>query len=150
DGLEYATRLRGAGVPVELLHYAGQFHGFLNFDAILGAARDGLERIGETLRDALHGRPTANRTIELTDEPAATERPVRGSVKQAATATLMAWQSLGHWADTLLRLASPPLATAAGMVLLPVLAPVSWATSAVHARLHRMQAQETFTAGRAP
>src|SRR4029453_10265029 len=33
DGLDYAMRLRAAGVPVELLHYAGQIHGFLSFDA---------------------------------------------------------------------------------------------------------------------
>jgi acetyl esterase len=150
DGLDYAARLRQAGVAVELLHYAGQFHGFLNFDAILGAARDALERIGETLHGALHGRQPANRTLELTDEAVATQRPVRGAAKQAATATLMAWQSFGHWADTMLRLASPPLATAAGMALSPLLAPASWATSAVHSRLHRLQANQTYPADRTP
>jgi acetyl esterase len=144
DGLDYAARLREAGVAVELLHYAGQFHGFLNFDAILGAARDGLERIGEALHGAFHGAQPANRTLELTDEAAATQRPVKGTARQAATATLMAWQSLGQWADTLLRLASPALATAAGMALSPLLAPASWATSAVHSRLNRLQAKQTF------
>lgn len=42
DGLSYAAQL--AGVPVGLLHCSGQFHGFLNFDSVIGAARDALGR----------------------------------------------------------------------------------------------------------
>lgn len=70
DGLAYTDLLREAEVAVELLHYAGQFHGFLNFDGVLRAARDALDRIGAALRHAL--RPTTgqsavgvDRTVEL-------------------------------------------------------------------------------------
>src|SRR5574337_811443 len=49
DGLAYATRLRAAGIPVELLHYPGQAHGFLNFDSIIGSARDAQKRMGTAL-----------------------------------------------------------------------------------------------------
>lgn len=67
DGLAYAARLRADGVPVQLLHYAGQFHGFLNFDAVLRAARDALDRIGDALAAACHGSAAArpDRTLEL-------------------------------------------------------------------------------------
>lgn len=67
DGLAYAARLRAEGVPVRLLHYAGQFHGFLNFDAVLRAARDALDRIGDALAAAFEGGPAAcaDCTLEL-------------------------------------------------------------------------------------
>ncbi len=62
DGLAYTRRLRAAGVPVTLLHYTGQFHGFLNFDAVLRTARDALERIGAAVGVALGtGAPDAPR-----------------------------------------------------------------------------------------
>ena len=57
DGLDYAARLRAADVPVQLLHYQGQFHGFLNFDSINGAGRDALQRIGDALREAFGRQP---------------------------------------------------------------------------------------------
>ncbi|HMN21536.1 MAG TPA: alpha/beta hydrolase [Ottowia sp.] len=68
DGLSYAQGLRRAGVPVQLLHYPGQFHGFVNFDGLLRMARDALDRIGEALRLALAPEPQdapANRTLEI-------------------------------------------------------------------------------------
>lgn len=68
DGLSYAQRLRQAGVPVQLLHYPGQFHGFVNFDGLLRTARDALDRIGEALRLALAPEPQpapANQTLEI-------------------------------------------------------------------------------------
>jgi len=69
DGLAYAALLRQAGVPVQLLHYAGQFHGFLNFDAVLRAARDALDRVGDALSQALASQRvsvvTPNCTLEL-------------------------------------------------------------------------------------
>jgi acetyl esterase len=59
EGLAYVRRLRDAGVPVELLHYPGQIHGFMSFDRVLVGARDALERTGSLLeqafRDGLHG-----------------------------------------------------------------------------------------------
>lgn len=54
DGLAYAARLREAGVPVELLSYLGQFHGFLNFNGVLRAARDALDRMGAIMGRVLN------------------------------------------------------------------------------------------------
>ena len=59
EGLAYVRRLRDAGVPVDLLHYPGQIHGFMSFDRVLVGARDALDRTGSLLeqafRDGLHG-----------------------------------------------------------------------------------------------
>jgi len=59
EGLAYVRRLRDAGVPVDLLHYPGQIHGFMSFDRVLVGARDALARTGSLLetafRDGLHG-----------------------------------------------------------------------------------------------
>lgn len=49
EGVHYAERLREAGVPVRLLHYPGQIHGFLTFDRVLAGARDALRRLGDEL-----------------------------------------------------------------------------------------------------
>ena len=53
DGLAYVQRLRQAGVAVDLLNYAGQFHGFLNFNGVLRSARDALDRMSEALQRSL-------------------------------------------------------------------------------------------------
>lgn len=71
DGLAYAAQLRAAGVPVDLLHYAGQFHGFFNFNGVLRSARDALNRVGRSLKQALRGPVNGSgyavdRTTELT------------------------------------------------------------------------------------
>jgi acetyl esterase len=59
EGIAYVRRLREAGVPVELLHYPGQIHGFMSFDRVLLGARDALDRSGSLLGRAfgngLHG-----------------------------------------------------------------------------------------------
>ena len=59
EGIAYVRRLREAGVPVELLHYPGQIHGFMSFDRVLVGARDALDRVGSLLagafRDGLPG-----------------------------------------------------------------------------------------------
>ena len=62
-------------MPVELLHYAGQFHGFINFDSVISAARDALDRIASALGQALSGHPDAapNRTVEIVDTATAGE-----------------------------------------------------------------------------
>ena len=52
EGLEYAARLRGAGVPVRSLHYPGQIHGFVSFDRVLSGGRDALDRLGTHLAEA--------------------------------------------------------------------------------------------------
>ncbi len=48
EGRLYAGRLRDAGVDVEEVCFAGQPHGFVNFQ--LPAAADAFERIGAWLR----------------------------------------------------------------------------------------------------
>jgi acetyl esterase len=69
DGLAYAAQLREAGVPVDLLLYSGQFHGFINFNGVSRAARDALDRMSEALRLALNAPAdspvAADRTREL-------------------------------------------------------------------------------------
>ncbi|BAT61419.1 carboxylesterase NlhH [Variibacter gotjawalensis] len=67
DGLHYAQLLRNAGVPVEIAHYAGEFHGFLNFDTVVAAARDALNRIAIALVDAFDDKRIVDRTTEIAD-----------------------------------------------------------------------------------
>ena len=45
EALDYASRLVDAGIPVQVIHYPGQFHGFVSFDRVLGGATDALDRI---------------------------------------------------------------------------------------------------------
>jgi len=54
EDLHYAERLRAARVPVRVLHYPGQIHGFLTLDRVLMGARDALDRLGEQLRALFH------------------------------------------------------------------------------------------------
>jgi acetyl esterase/lipase len=89
DGLDYGARLRAAGVPVELLHYAGQFHGFLNFDSVIGAGRDALLRIGAALTAAFRGDLPANRTIEIGDGSALAVPVVLSAANELAVTTLL-------------------------------------------------------------
>lgn len=93
DGLAYAARLRRAGVPVQLLHYAGQFHGFVNFDASLHAARDALGRIGAALVDAYAGT-TPDRTCEIAADAASL--PVN-PILDATIAALMTAERWEQW-----------------------------------------------------
>ena len=93
DGLAYAQRLRDEGIPVELLHYPGQFHGFVNFDAILRTSRDALHRIATSLAGALEARAddAPNRTIEIGP---------RGAVRQTLLSDLFVASLLaGEWAE---------------------------------------------------
>lgn len=53
EGLRYARRLAASGVPVRLIHYPGQFHGFLSFDAVLHGASDAFGRVGRAVRSFL-------------------------------------------------------------------------------------------------
>lgn len=50
---EYAERFVSAGVPLHLLHYPGQFHGFLSFDRVLAGGRDAFDRIARVFRSAI-------------------------------------------------------------------------------------------------
>jgi acetyl esterase len=144
DGLAYAAKLRAGGVPVHLLHYPGQFHGFLNFDTVLVAARDGLRRAAASLRSAFDGEAPIDGTVEVGDPPSRHLGVVRRVASRSATATLMGWRAVEAWTDTLARLAAPRLATVAGAFLRPLLRPARWARSAMTARLHPLHAACTY------
>jgi acetyl esterase len=122
DGLEHAARLRAADVPVELLHYAGQFHGFLNFDALIDAGRDALARIGAALARALHDDIYDDRTIEVADA-----RPSGAWDKgvDLANTMLMAWEAVGLWSETLPRLVSPRVGKLSGILTRPWFLPAA-------------------------
>jgi acetyl esterase len=56
EALEYAHKLAEAGVPVQVLHYPGQFHGFISFDRVLAGGSDALDRLGLALRRGFESR----------------------------------------------------------------------------------------------
>ncbi|MCA0244822.1 MAG: alpha/beta hydrolase [Proteobacteria bacterium] len=150
DGLDYAARLRAAGVPVELLHYAGQFHGFMNFDSLLGAGRDAQARIGAGLAAAFKGQATPDRTIEIGDAAAPRERaPLAQHSADWLSMGLLAWIALGRWCDTLSRLAAPRTSAASGWLLRPMLAPAKFVGRRLGARLDRLAAIQTYAKERA-
>jgi acetyl esterase len=55
ERIDYAERLRAAGVPLRLLHYPGQIHGFVTFDRVLAASSDALHRLGTQLARSFAG-----------------------------------------------------------------------------------------------
>jgi acetyl esterase len=147
DGLDYAAKLRDAGVPVELLHYPGQFHGFLNFDSILSAGRDGLERIGNALAAALHQVPAPDRTIEITAHDERQRSRLRTAARDVTAAAMMAWESAEQWVDTGLELAAPPLSRLYRPLLGPWLLPGAWVREQLGSRLERLEAKQTHPTG---
>jgi acetyl esterase len=52
---DYAWAVARAGVPVHLLHYPGQFHGFMSFDRVLVGAGDALDRVCRALSAVFAG-----------------------------------------------------------------------------------------------
>lgn len=141
DGLDYAARLRAAEVPVQLLHYPGQFHGFLNFDAINAGARDALQRIGEALTlafDGIHG----DATVEIAD---ASERS--GLVGETAGATLAIWNATDGWRDALLLQLSPRLARITHWALGPYRASTRLLRRCLNTSAERQVAAQTYPTG---
>lgn len=150
DGLAYAGRLREAGVPVELLHYAGQFHGFLNFDGVLRAARDALERIGAALRLSLataagEAAAPADRTLELSaqcrDDIAWAGLPAS---RNLAIAWLMFGERLESWRWTMIRRSLPGFGWPLALNAFPLLNPVSVCRELLGQCFAPIQAIETW------
>jgi acetyl esterase len=56
EGEEYAERLRAAGVPVDVITYPGQIHGFYPLLGRMADARDAVERSATALRAAMRMR----------------------------------------------------------------------------------------------
>lgn len=57
DSLEYAQRLKQAGVPVELQIYPGMFHGFWRMGGVLAEARQAIEYVAGKLEEAMRPQP---------------------------------------------------------------------------------------------
>lgn len=52
EGEEYARRMRGAGVDVQLSRFDGVFHGFFSMPDLIGAGREAIDEAGAALRHA--------------------------------------------------------------------------------------------------
>jgi acetyl esterase len=66
-GIDYSARLRQADVAVDLVHYAGLFHGFINLDNVITGSRDAMARMCLGLMNAFNNEPAQNRTTEVAD-----------------------------------------------------------------------------------
>lgn len=150
DGLVYAQKLREAGVPVELLHYAGQFHGFLNFNGVLRAARDALDRVGNALRQALHApagqAPLTDRTIELsvrTPNGAAWGGTCMG--RDMMLLSLMLGERLESWRASSIRSVLPGLGAVASVS--PLLYPLTAWRALLGREWAPIDARETYRDG---
>ncbi|SDO45231.1 alpha/beta hydrolase [Pseudomonas jinjuensis] len=144
DGLDYAARLRAAGVPVEVLHYAGQIHGFLNLDEVFGSGRDALQRVADALARVFRLEPIHNRTIEIADEVPQVQSSLLAAANEVATSTLTAWVATELWGNTLLSLLSPKAATVCQFLLKPWSIPVALVRGRIIARLDRLDAHQTY------
>ena len=144
DGLDYAARLRADDVPVELLHYRGQFHGFLNFDSVNGASRDALQRIGDALKGAFARQPAADRTIEIADRLPRKHSRLRCTADELATSTLTTWVVTERWGIVLFRLLSPKASKVCGLLIKPWFLPTAMMRRKAISGLDRMAARQTW------
>ena len=153
DGLAYAEQLREAGVPVELLHYAGQFHGFLNFDGVLRSARDALDRIGASLRHALRKVPdgqapkAVDRTVEIAVRPQ--QAPAAPRLRGMVIAGFMIGERLEGWRTDVVCRLLPGRGMLAGLVASPWLNPVTAGRAQVAKRFAAIEVRETYRASAA-
>jgi acetyl esterase len=65
EGRDYADAVARAGVPVQLLHYPGQFHGFVSFDRVLLGAGDALDRVSQALENLFDGVPIETGAVSV-------------------------------------------------------------------------------------
>lgn len=144
DGLDYARRLRDADVPVEIVHYAGQFHGFLNFDSILGAARDAVARIGAAIVASAQGTP-ANRTIEVYDRRAEPASRLNELPVETVARAMMFGRTVRQVCSVSARSVSPLAATLYSAALSPWWVPMATARRGISAIIDASAASETFS-----
>jgi acetyl esterase len=144
EGLQYAALLRRAGVPVELLHYSGQFHGFLNFNAVLDAAADALQRIGRSIHRVLWTGDADDSTVEIAEALPSADDPLRGTVRDILRATSMFWTSTVGWGYAALHSASPRAADATRLIFRLSLAPMRLLRRTVSPDLHGLVERRTY------
>ncbi|MDM0103433.1 alpha/beta hydrolase [Variovorax sp. J22R24] len=144
DGLDYATRLRAAEVPVDLLHYPGQIHGFLNFDSVIDAGRDALNRIAAALDKAFGGDAAPDRTIEVADAaPTPTAWPLR-PVTELLMTSLTGWATAERvWLALVGRL-STTTDRATRKLLESRLVPGAFLRRSAAAQVHALEARQTW------
>ncbi|MDM0067090.1 alpha/beta hydrolase [Variovorax sp. J31P207] len=144
DGLDYAARLRAAEVPVDLLHYPGQVHGFLNFDALIDAGRDALHRIACALNKAFSGDAAPDRTIEVADAaPAPKAWPLR-PITELLMTSLTGWATAERVWLTLFGRLSPTTDQAARRLLESRLVPGDFLRRSAAAQSHALEARQTW------
>ncbi len=144
DGLDYAARLRAAGVPVELLHYAGQIHGFLNFDSVIDAGRDALHRIAAALDNAFRGEAPPDRTIEIADRPASALAAPLQPMTDLVMTSLIGWATAERvWLMLFGRLSSAT-DDAARLLLESRLVPGAFLRRSAVAHANPLQARQTW------
>ena len=129
---------------MELLHYPGQFHGFLNFDSIIGAARDALTRIGASLARVFRSDPPVDCSTEISDQAPG---PCLLSHKMPAellTAALLIGRSTRQLSGMTARWLSPASANVAKLVLRPWWVPAALMRRTLTAYLNLPVAQQTY------
>lgn len=144
DGLDYTARLRAANVPVELLHYAGQIHGFLNFDSVINAGRDALDRIATALKRAFHGDTAKDRTVEIADGPAgALAAPFR-PITELVMTSLVGWATAERVWLTLFGRLSPRTDHAARRLLESRFVPGAFLRQSAVTHGRKLEARQTW------
>jgi acetyl esterase len=144
DGLAYAGLLRAAGVPVQLLHYGGQFHGFVNFDAVLRTSRDALDRIGDALAGAFAGEAAADCTIEIGSGGRIVPALFGGVLRDAVVGGLMLAERTEQARNALVGSVMPTAAR--GWLAHPVWNPASQLRSVWVSALAPLEARQTHGA----
>ncbi len=150
DGLDYAARLRAAAVPVEVLHYAGEFHGFLNFDALVGAGSDALQRIGTALAAAFDDKPAPDRTIEIAERyPNLGPLPV-AALRELFLTSLAGWAGAERLGLSLLGRFVPGTSRIANRLAESRLVPGIYLRQCASSSTNRLTASLTYSSTRPP
>ncbi|MDM0114047.1 alpha/beta hydrolase [Variovorax sp. J22R133] len=144
DGLDYTTRLRAADVPVQLLHYPGQIHGFLNFDSVINGGRDALHRIAKALGHAFRGEPAKDCTVEIADGPVSALAAPFKPVTELVVTSLTGWATAERVWLTLLGRLSARTDDAARRLLDSRFVPGALLRQSVVAHGHELEARQTW------